>query len=182
VDKMAAEESRRLFVFAAPKAGMESAEMDRVGQVTLDMSKNSSYYQNEVRKDTALRQRLQRALEDPLSEHQKQLLQQRFQQYVHKIISPSSKSEFYKQLNRMWIHVDMDMFYAAVAIRDNPSLKGKPVAVGGMSMISTANYEARAFGVRSAMPGFIAKKLCPELIFVPIGDFYFCGWRTVFEG
>jgi DNA polymerase kappa len=60
----------------------------------------------------------------------------------------------------------MDMFYAAVEIRDNPSLADKPVAVGGQMMISTANYIARKFGVRSAMPGFIAKKLCPNLIFV----------------
>ena len=51
----------------------------------------------------------------------------------------------------------MDMFYAAVAMLDDPSLVGKPIAVGGMSMISTANYEARKYGVRSAMPGFIAK-------------------------
>jgi nucleotidyltransferase/DNA polymerase involved in DNA repair len=57
-------------------------------------------------------------------------------------------------------------FYASVEIRDNPSLKGKPVAVGGMSMISTSSYEARKMGVRSAMPGFIGKQLCPELIFV----------------
>jgi len=58
------------------------------------------------------------------------------------------------------------MFYAAVELRDNPSLIGKPVAVGGMGMISTSNYEARKFGVRSAMPGFIGVKLCPQLVFV----------------
>jgi len=51
----------------------------------------------------------------------------------------------------------MDMFYAAVAMLDDPSLWDKPIAVGGMSMISTANYQARKFGIRSAMPGFIAK-------------------------
>jgi len=51
----------------------------------------------------------------------------------------------------------MDMFFAAVAMLDDPSLIGKPIAVGGMSMISTANYEAWKFGVWSAMPGFIGK-------------------------
>jgi len=60
----------------------------------------------------------------------------------------------------------MDMFYAAVAILDNPSLKDKSIAVGDKNMCATANYHARKFGVRSAMPGFIAKKLCPELIFI----------------
>ncbi|GLD95029.1 hypothetical protein PINS_up003654 [Pythium insidiosum] len=61
----------------------------------------------------------------------------------------------------------MDMFYAAVEMRDNPSLRGKPVAVGGMSMLSTTNYEARKYGVRAAMPGFIGKELCPDLVLVP---------------
>lgn len=61
----------------------------------------------------------------------------------------------------------MDMFYAAVEIRDRPELATVPVAIGSESMISTANYEARKYGVRSAMPGFIGRKLCPQLIFVP---------------
>ena len=60
----------------------------------------------------------------------------------------------------------MDMFYASVEIRDNPELADKPIAVGGMSMIATANYIARRFGVRSAMPGFIGKLLCPDLVFI----------------
>jgi DNA polymerase kappa len=61
-----------------------------------------------------------------------------------------------RDLTRTWIHVDMDMFYAAVEMLDNPVLKDKPMAVGTMKMISTANYKAREFGVKSAMPGFIA--------------------------
>jgi DNA polymerase kappa len=65
------------------------------------------------------------------------------------------------------MHIDMDMFYVACEILDKPELKDKPCAVGSMSMISTANYVARKFGVRSAMPGFVAKELCPELIFLP---------------
>ena len=59
------------------------------------------------------------------------------------------------------------MFYAAVEMRDDPSLVTKPLAVGGNSMICTANYIARKYGVRSAMPGFIGRKLCPQLVFVP---------------
>lgn len=57
------------------------------------------------------------------------------------------------------------MFYIACELLDKPELRDKPCAVGGMSMISTANYVARKFGVRSAMPGFVAKELCPDLIF-----------------
>lgn len=69
------------------------------------------------------------------------------------------------------IHVDMDCFYAAVEMRDFPELQGKPIAVGGRSdrrgVISTCNYEARKFGVRSAMASGYALKLCPDLILVP---------------
>jgi DNA polymerase-4 len=72
---------------------------------------------------------------------------------------------------RKIIHLDMDCFYAAVEMRERPELRDKPIAVGGggrRGVITTCNYVARKFGIRSAMPGFKARELCPHLVFLPV--------------
>ena len=69
------------------------------------------------------------------------------------------------------VHIDMDCFYAAIEVRDHPELLGRPVAVGGSGqrgVLTTANYEARKFGCRSAMPTWKARELCPDLIIKPV--------------
>ena len=77
---------------------------------------------------------------------------------------------------RKIIHIDMDCFYAAIEVRDHPELKGKPVAVGGQphsrGVLCTCNYEARKFGIHSAMSSSQAARLCPELIILIVPDVF----------
>ena len=74
-------------------------------------------------------------------------------------------------MQRSIIHLDMDAFYASVEVLDNPALRGKPVIVGGgerRGVVSASSYEARTFGVHSAMPTTTAKRLCPQGVFLPV--------------
>src|SRR5215216_759 len=91
-----------------------------------------------------------------------------------------------RSVPRRILHIDMDAFYASVEQRDDPSLKGRPVAVGGdpsgRGVVAAASYEARAFGVRSAIPMARAVRLCPHLIIVhPDFRKYKAASETVFD-
>ncbi|KAB1208366.1 DNA polymerase kappa [Morella rubra] len=142
---------------------MGGVDKEKVQRTVYEMSKGSKYFENEERKEAFTRRKIE-SMRVQCSKLTPEDISH-FQMVADKRIL---ELEATRDLSRIWLHVDMDAFYAAVETLSDPTLKGKPMAVGGMSMISTANYEARRFGVRAAMPGFIARKLCPELIFVPV--------------
>ena len=83
---------------------------------------------------------------------------------------PVSFSEKNQPRQRKIIHCDCDCFYASIEMRDNPALRGKPIAVGGSperrGVVATCNYEAREFGIHSAMASATARRLCPDLIII----------------
>ncbi|XP_051961202.1 DNA polymerase kappa [Xyrauchen texanus] len=144
------------------KAGMEGLDRDKINKIILEASKGSRFYENELKKEQQVNQRIKKMMEQKAKITKEQMKQA--QAEVDKL---TSHMESGRDLGSVIVHVDMDAFYAAVEMRDCPELKDKPLAVGSMSMLSTSNYHARRFGVRAAMPGFIAKKLCPNLVIVP---------------
>ncbi|XP_071507148.1 DNA polymerase kappa-like [Diadema antillarum] len=144
------------------KAGMEGLDKEKINKIIMEASKGSKFYENQKKRDQQNSERVARMMAKlaTLTDAEKKAALRQADQSVMEL-------EASRDLSRTIVHLDMDMFYAAVEMRDDPSLKEKPMAVGGMDMLSTSNYKARRFGVRAAMPGFIGKKLCPELVIVP---------------
>nr|AAV80826.1 polymerase kappa isoform 10 [Mus musculus] len=144
------------------KAGMEGLDKEKINKIIMEATKGSRFYGNELKKEKQVNQRIENMMQQKAQITSQQLRKAQLQ--VDKFAMELERN---RNLNNTIVHVDMDAFYAAVEMRDNPELKDKPIAVGSMSMLATSNYHARRFGVRAAMPGFIAKRLCPQLIIVP---------------
>lgn len=143
------------------KAGMEGLDTEKINEIIKKASEGSRFYQHKQKCQQRLDAKIvemKRAAE-AFSEEQ---IKKATLQMDHLVKELESR----RDLTHTIVHVDMDMFYAAVEMRDDPSLRDKPMAVGSTGMLSTSNYAARKFGVRAAMPGFIGKKLCPDLVIV----------------
>ncbi|KAF4676721.1 cytosolic iron-sulfur protein assembly [Perkinsus chesapeaki] len=163
------DEVSHLYVFTAHKGGMDNVDKKLQLQVIEEMSKNSSHHEAAIRRDKKVNERIE-VIKSVVAAMTGQERQQR-EAEAQSIIA-NARKHCACDSERWCCVVDMDMFYAAVEIRDDPKLRDVPLAVGGESMISTANYVARKYGVRAAMPGFIARELCKrqgvELKFKPV--------------
>ncbi|KAI9093798.1 polymerase-like protein, kappa [Phlyctochytrium arcticum] len=158
----AAEKGLRSRLLINPnKAGTQYVTRERVEEVVYEMSKGSRFFLAEQKRDEMISEKIARlkVRVDAL-----QGMDLRHEIVVVESTIRAVEQEWEASERRWIVCVDMDAYFAAVEELYRPDLKNKPMAVGGMSMLSTANYEARKYGVRSAMPGYIAKKLCPDLI------------------
>ncbi|XP_067948294.1 DNA polymerase kappa-like [Watersipora subatra] len=144
------------------KAGMEGLDKEKINKIIYEASKGSKFYQNELKKDQAIQEKI-----NSLKEKLAQASEAQLAECQAKADKRLSLLHQQYDFTRYIVHMDMDAFYAAVEMRDNPKLRDVPMAVGDEAMLSTSNYVARRYGVRAAMPGFIARKLCPQLILVP---------------
>lgn len=144
------------------KAGQDAVDQRKVSEIIYEASKGSKFFNNEEVKDKNLTVKIDRILRLKAALDKLDLKQdlRRADDYIAAL-------ELSRDLSQYVVHIDCDAFYAAVEEIDRPELKNVPMAVG-IGVLTTCNYEARKYGCRSAMAGFVAKKLCPDLVCVPL--------------
>jgi len=145
------------------KAGLEKVDKEKIHEMITDATKSSKYYESEEKKLQEVKEKCKRYQERVDHVRSDKVVWEKIKHEVKRKIE-EIKTEL--DLSRTWIHVDMDAFYAAVEMRDNPLLIDKPIAVADKNMIMTTNYVARKYGVRSGLPSFIGRKLCPDMLFI----------------
>ena len=144
------------------KAGQDAVDQKKVAEVIYEASKGSKFFTNEENKDKNLTVKIERILK-----LKAQLEKQDLKHDLRRADEYIASLELSRDLSQYVVHIDCDAFYAAVEEIDRPDLKNVPMAVG-QGVLTTCNYEARKFGCRSAMAGFVAKKLCPQLVCLPL--------------
>ncbi|KAJ6593861.1 IMS-domain-containing protein [Mycena capillaripes] len=156
---------KRLAGPSTGKAGLAKDQED-INRIIADVSKGSKFYENEKKKDKELTKKIEHIL------HLRDELTKNPGVDLQKIEASLQKLESQRDLSQTIVHFDLDSFFASVEVLNDPTLAGKPFAVGH-TVISTASYEARKYGVRLLIfcrgIAFIAKKLCPQLIMVSHG-------------
>ncbi|KAF2755508.1 DNA/RNA polymerase, partial [Pseudovirgaria hyperparasitica] len=144
------------------KAGQDSVDQKKVSEVIYNASKGSKFFNNEEAKDKTLTDKISRILAK-----KRQLERLDLTSDLRRADDYITELELSRDLSQHIVHLDCDAFYAAVEELDRPDLKDVPFAVG-KGVLTTCNYAARKFGCRSGMAGFVAMKLCPELICLPL--------------
>ncbi|CAK7235093.1 hypothetical protein SCUCBS95973_009152 [Sporothrix curviconia] len=140
------------------KAGQESVDQSKVSEIIYNASKGSKYFDREEERDKNLSLKI-----DQILEKRAQLKHVDLARDLRLVDALVSQLDGDRDLSQYIVHVDCDAFYAAVELLARPELADVPFAVGG-GVLSTCNYVARKFGCRSGMAGFVAKKLCPQLV------------------
>lgn len=141
-------------------------DQKKVSEIIYEVSKGSKYFSNEEVKDKNLTVKINRIL-DKKRELQRIEAQCGLKHDMKKADDYIAELEYGRDLSQVVVHIDCDAFYAAVEELDRPELKDVPFAVG-VGVLTTCNYVARKFGCRSGMAGFVADKLCPQLIHLPL--------------
>lgn len=144
------------------KAGQDSVDQQKVSEVIYNASKGSKFFNNEEVKDKTLTQKIEKILA-----RKKQLERLDLATDLRRADDYITELELTRDLSQAVVHIDCDAFYAAVEQLDHPELAHVPFAVG-KGVLTTCNYHARKFGCRSGMAGFVATKLCPQLIQLPL--------------
>ncbi|EUC35013.1 hypothetical protein COCCADRAFT_35462 [Bipolaris zeicola 26-R-13] len=144
------------------KAGQDSVDQSKVSDIIYNASKGSKFFNNEEAKDKNLTDKIEKILAKRRHLEKVDLTSdlRRADDYIAEL-------ELGRDLTQIIVHLDCDAFFAAVEELDRPELKDVPFAVG-KGVLTTCNYHARKFGCRSGMAGFVAMKLCPQLICVPM--------------
>ncbi|KAM0329315.1 hypothetical protein ACHAQA_004620 [Verticillium albo-atrum] len=144
------------------KAGQDSVDQSKVSEIIYNASKGSKYFNREEAKDKILTQKI-----DQILQKKRRLDTLDLTRELRQADQLITELELSRDLTQHIVHIDCDAFYAAVELLDRPELEHLPFAVGG-GVLTTCNYVARKYGCRSGMAGFVAKKLCPELIFIKL--------------
>jgi DNA polymerase kappa len=142
------------------KSGQDHVDQKKVSEIIYEASKGSKFFNNEEAKDKTLTIKINRILAK-----KRQLDKLDLTHHLRKADEYVEKLELSRDLTQTIVHVDCDAFYAAVEELDRPELKHVPFAVG-KGVLTTCNYHARKHGCRSGMAGYIADKLCPQLIHI----------------
>ncbi|KAK9473270.1 uncharacterized protein V1510DRAFT_363748 [Dipodascopsis tothii] len=152
---------RRLLGPSLQKSGLEGVDQDAVSRIIFEASEGTKYFEYQKRKDSELSAKISALITKVNGLKQSDIAISK-----HGAERRIAKLEKDRDLSQFIVHIDCDAFYASVELLEHPELKDKPFAVGG-GVISTCNYVARKYGVRSAMAEFVARKLCPNLIVIP---------------